>query len=459
MVRRHTQYNHRRGSILLFIIMFGAIATTVIISGVSSYAIFENRASIRKEQHDLALHIAEAGINYYRWHLSHAPDDYKDGTNQVGPYIHEFKDKNDIVIGYFSLDIIPPASGTTQVTLKSTGWTVKEPGSTRTLQVRLAFDSFTDYALLSNASVNVGFTTVIHGPMHSNGGIRFDGTSDSWVDSAKETYQYQNQTHNGVWGGGGPKEFWRYPVPAFDFAGITADLAKLKDAASEDGIHLTSSGTQGWHLTFKTDGTVDISKVTSVNCYNGEGKYKHGIWYGTVYCYDIKTETFIENRQPPENGQIFVEDHVWVEGTVNTHVTVAAGRLPEQPSNYRNIYIQNNILYTQHATSVSLGLLTQGDIIVPRNVPENMTIEAAMLSQYGKVQRPYYNNDERDSLTVYGSQIAYNGVAWKYVNGYGNVISGFVNTNHNYDPNLQYYPPPGFPVGNTYDVVSWEELN
>lgn len=458
MANQQKHPSHRRGSILLFVLMFGAIATTVIVSGVSSYAIFENRASIRKEQHDLALHIAEAGINYYKWHLAHAPEDYEDGTGQLGPYVHEFKDKNDTVIGYFSLVITPPASGTTQATIESTGWTVKQPDSKRTIRLRLAFDSFTDYALLSNASMNVGVSTEIHGPMHSNGGIRFDGTADSWITSAKETYQYLNQTHDGIWGSGGPREFWKFPVPAIDFTGVTADLAEIQEEAAEDGIHLTSSGSQGWHLKFKADGTVDVYKVTSVHCYNGEGKYKWGTWFGTVHCYDVKTETFVENRQPPENGQIFVEDHVWVEGTVSGHLTVAAGRLPEQPSNYRNIYIQNDISYTVHATSTSLGLLTQGDIIVPHNVPENMTIEAAMLSQYGKIQRPFYDNDERDSLTIYGSQIAYNGVVWKYNNGWGNVISGFVNTNHNYDPNLQYYPPPGFPVGNTYETVSWEEL-
>jgi len=59
---------------------------------------------------------------------------------------------------------------------------------------------------------------------------------------------------------------------------------------------------------------------------------------------------------------------------------------------------------------------------------------------------------------VFGSQISYLSGGWKYNNGWGNVISGFVNTNHTYDGNLKYFPPPGFPVGSVYELISWEEV-
>lgn len=452
--------NNHRGSALLFVLMFGAVASIVIVSGLASYGLFEHKATLRKEQHDLAFHIAEAGINYYRWHLAHSPNDYTDGTGQPGPYVHAYTDKDGNDIGWYSLEIDPPTLNSTVVTIRSTGWTNVQPNTKRTIQVRLGYESITDYALLSNANMNVGFTTEIHGPIHSNGGIRFDGTSDSWVMSAKDTYQYENQTHNGVWGGGEPKSFWLFPVAPFDFSSITSDLATVRDRSDDGGIHLLSSGTEGWHIKFKSGATstFDLYKVQTVDCYNGEGKYKGKTWFGTVYCYDIKTETFVQEYSLPENGVIFVEDHVWVEGVVDGYVTIAAARFPVQPSNYRNIYIPGNLTYKETASDDSLGLMTQGDIVVPHNVPEDMTIQAALLSQYGSLYRPYYDDDERDSLTVFGSQISYNGVAWKYVNGWGNVISGFVDTTHTYDANLTYYPPPGFPSGNTYSVVSWEEL-
>ena len=105
--------------------------------------------------------------------------------------------------------------------------------------------------MLSNASLNFGFTTVVHGPVHSNGLIRFDGLTDSWVNS-----------HVRVQGGGGPKSFWRYPVPAVDFYGVTTDLSAIRDQADAEGIHLTSSGVEGWYLVFQGD-NFDLYKVTS----------------------------------------------------------------------------------------------------------------------------------------------------------------------------------------------------
>ena len=87
-----------------------------------------------------------------------------------------------------------------------------------------------------------------------------------------------------------------------------------------------------------------------------------------------------------------------------------------------------------------------------------MEIDAALLAQYGSIYRPFYYGNTKDSLIIFGSQISYTNGGYKYVSGYGNVISGFVNTNHTYDANLKYYPPPGFPVGNTYELISWEEV-
>ncbi len=47
--------------------------------GVGGYAISENSASNYKHNREMAFQIAEAGVNYYRWHLAHNKTDYKDG--------------------------------------------------------------------------------------------------------------------------------------------------------------------------------------------------------------------------------------------------------------------------------------------------------------------------------------------------------------------------------------------
>lgn len=457
--------NNKRGSLLIFVMIFGSISFTIIVTGIMGYAMFENRASNRLYQRDTSFHIAEAGINYYRWHLAHNQTDYTDGTGQPGPYSHEYYDKDNNLIGYFSLDIDEPLIGSSVVTVRSTGWTVKDPDNTRTIQVRVGFPSLADYVFLENANMNFSFTTVVHGTVHSNGGIRFDGTTDSWVKSAKETYTYLNQTHAGVWGGGGPKSFWQYPVPAIDFNSVSADLAGLRDSADEAGVHLTSSGDEGWHIVFDGD-EFDVYRVTSRDCYYGYGRWrrwwKYWYWQGSVYCYDIGNETFVNSYDIPDNGAVFVEDDVWIEGTVDGRVTIGVGRFPVQ-GNYKTAFINNNLLYAEKSSDDVVGIISQGNIIVPYEAPATMEINAAAISQFGSIYMPYYDPNEnpnglRDTLTFFGSQISYAGGGWKYVNGWGNVISGFVYTNHLYDGNLKYYPPPGFPVGSTYELISWEEI-
>jgi len=455
----------QRGAILLYIIAFGGMAFTIIVGGVVSYSLIEHRASIKKHSRDMAFHIAEAGIEYYRWHLAHDPNDFQDGTGQSGPYVHEYYDKDGTVIGDFSLEIDPPLSGSTIVTVRSTGHTAWDPDQERTVQVRVGFPALTDFAFVENSDMSFSQTTEVHGKVHSNGGIEFNGTTDAVVQSAQETYDNGSGSHSGVWGIGGPSVFFDFPVPPKDFFGITSDLADIRDLADEAGVHLSSSGDEGWHIEFLADGTFNLYLVITRLCYGGSGTWVWWwgwYWDGEVLCYDIDEETFQANYPIPENGAIFVEDDVWVSGVVNGRVTVGAGRFPVLASTYQDIYIPDNLVYEEKNSDDVLGLIAQGDIIVPRDVPDDMEIDAAALSQFNQIQRPYYNAtyfpSVKNSLLFYGSQISYDGGGWKWIDENEDVISGFVNTNHTYDGNLRYYPPPGFPVENTYDLISWEEI-
>ena len=442
---------NKKGSIFIFTLIFGAITSIMMITGVASYAIFENKASNYKHNHDLSLHIAEAGANYYRWHLAHNQTDYWDGTGgEPGPYVHEYNDKDGNLLGYFSLEIDEPPAGTGVVLVRSTGWVATQPETTRTIQVRLGFPALTDYTFLSNAGMNFSFTTEVHGTVHSNGEIRFDGLTDSWVKSAIRVY-----------GGGGPKSFWDYPVPVIDFYAITGDLANIRDLSDVSETHFTSSGEEGWHIVFTGD-NFDLYKVNTRDCYYGDGRWRYKkwtgwYWEGTVYCYDIGTETFQANYDIPNDGALFFEDDVWVEGVVDGHVSLGVGRFPVQQP-YKTIFITGDITYQEKSSDDVLGIMAQGDILVPYEVPDVMEIDAAALSQFGEISRPYYIDDMKDALTFFGSQISYEGGGWKWVNGWGHVISGFEDTYHSYDANLKYYPPPGFPVETSYELISWEEV-
>ena len=100
------------------------------------------------------MQIAEAGVDYYEWHLAHFPTDYQDGTNNSGPYVHNYTD-NDTqnVLGQYSLVITPPVTGSTVVTIASTGDTASNPSIKRTVTVKYGIPSLAAYSLLSNDTI------------------------------------------------------------------------------------------------------------------------------------------------------------------------------------------------------------------------------------------------------------------------------------------------------------------
>ena len=455
--------NDKSGNLLLFAIIFGTISMTVIIVGVAGYGVSENRASIRKHNRELAFQIADAGVNYYRWHLAHDKTDYYDGngTSTPGPYAHNYTDKDGNVIGQYSLDITAPSLGSTVVTISSTGWLINQPESRRTIKVRIGFPSMTDYAFLTNSDAWVGDDEVIHGKYHANGGIRFDGTADASITSAVPSYYCQplhgngcsNSLKDGIWGSGGPTGYWKFPVPAKDFSAITDNLADIKNASQDGGISLSSSGEQGWALIFLSDGTVGARKVLTTNCYKSKDVGESS-W--VVRCIDAATYGATTTYSMPSNGYIYVDDMVWVDGTVNGRATVGT-------SAGKSIIINGNINYLARDGSHVLGLIGEQSVLIPKESPDDLTIDAAMIAQNGATKRYDFSgeggDDRKDSLNVYGAVVTNKVWTWSWVNQGGQLVSGYNNTNSTYDANLTYSPPPGFPVGSEYDLISWEEVN
>ena len=73
--------------VLAFLGIFGLILGTI-----SSYALMQakyGRALYAREQ---ALHIAEAGLEYYRWFLAHNPSILSSGVGLVSPYDYLVED-------------------------------------------------------------------------------------------------------------------------------------------------------------------------------------------------------------------------------------------------------------------------------------------------------------------------------------------------------------------------------
>lgn len=457
MRKRKINSLSREGILLVYILVFGAVVTIMIVTGLTSYALFEHKASRYEQNREEAFHIAEAGINYYRWHLAHASSDYQDGTGEPGPYVHDFEDKDGNIIGQFSLTITPPEAFSSVVTIESTGHSIERPEVTRTIRVRLGYPSLANYAILNNESMTFSQTTIVSGEVKSNVGIEFNGTTNAPVYAANQTYDTgANGVQNGVWGTGGPSNFFDYPVPAEDFGSISVDLAGIRQAAIDDGIHLGVSNNYGWLLEFRADGYIDIYEVSQecwVNTY-------WGWWFHDEMC-GTTTWSPLQTVPMPSNGLIFSDDKVWVYGTVHGRVTVAAGQFPETPSTHQKIVIHSNLQPLDSNAGDVIGLIAQADVVVPYRVPNDMIIHAAAISQFNGIWRPAFSNPgwgnavTRNSLTFIGAQIGFENGSWKYGDP---IVSGFINTSHVYDNNLRLNPPPGFPVGTTYEIISWEEL-
>ena len=455
-------FKKQTGIILIYqvIIIFVFSLVTMAILGQAVLQLRVIRSSVNRE---LAFQIAEAGVNYYQWRLAHFPNDFQDGTGGAGPYLHDYLDKNtQTVVGRFSLVITPPLVGSTIVTIQSTGYTLENPAQTRVIATRYGIPSLARYAFLTNTDVWIGEDETVSGELHANGGIRFDGTGNAPITSAKLTYTCP-AVHGspcptvkpGIWGSApqSTRNFWSFPVPTADFTAVTADFATIKTGAQSNGIYLPPSNKQGYSLVFNANNTVTVYKVTSLHSHP-TGHDVNGQAHNEDLDYNNRSLQFTQNL--PANGLIFVEDRTWVEGTVSGRVLVAAAKLPYNPSTAPSILISNNILYTVKDGSVSLGLLAQQDVLVTYYSPDVLEIDAALVAQNGSAQRYYFQDNVKSDITVFGATASFGVWTWSWVNGSGTVISGYENTHSVYDSNLLYAPPPSFPLSSAgYQQISW----
>jgi len=459
-----------KGGISIVVLLFGVTISAAIGSLVLIAATLFTAAT-RTESFERALTIAQSGAEYYRWHLAHDPNDFKDGTGSSGPYIHQISDPYGQTEGTFSLTITPPESGSSIVTITSTGWLNAHPDIKRTVKVRLGIPSVAKYAFLQNANVWYGSKTTVNGKVFSNGGIRMDGDNTSTVQSAKQTYSCgtetgcdPTETKPGVWGKGGPQSLWQFPVPSVDFRGIGLDFAAMKTAAQQTGVYLGNSGSYGYHVVFNANGTYTISTVTNANSDKGYSVEKGC----QTLSEEITRQQVIGTYSIAAKPIIFAEDNVWVDGIVNGRATVVAARFPLD-INTMNVWITDSVVYASKDGSSGLGIVAQNNIYLGLHVPQRLEINAALLSKSGNVIRHNYKykgcshlpDAVRQELNIYGSLISNLKSYWTWgtgESGYGSdPVSGFSHVNIMYDPNLYYTPPPYFPNQGEYEFISWEE--
>jgi hypothetical protein len=458
--------NFKKGSADILVLTIGVVAM-ITLGTIVMLVSFGYERYRREIAYNQTLAVAEAGANYYRWHLAHAPIDYTDGTGNAGPYVHDYKDPEGNVVGKFSLTVAPPEPGYSQVTITSTAWMLSYPSLKRTVVVEYGIPSLARYSFLHNANVWFGQGLTVHGRVMSNGGIRQDGVNDSVIQSLQQTYTCGSETgcgtptaKPGVWGSGGPNELWQFPVDRINFDAISVDFATMKTAASSSGTLYEPSAYQGYHVVFQNDGTAKIFEVLTV---------------GTVMGYDdgacntlnqvITSENLLATVNLTNNQVLFFEDTVWVEGVVKGNAAVVAARFPFDTYN-EDMWINNNITYIAKDDHNHLGLMAQRNIYFVKDIPLQFEIDAALLAKGGKIIRhnygywacQAYTEAVRQNLTIYGSVISSLKSYWNWGTG-ASMQSGFTTRNVTYDVSLYLEPPPYFPASGDYEIISWNEEN
>ena len=407
----------------------------IIISGVLLQVVIMNFFTVGNQiERQKAFNIAEAGINYYLWHLSHNSTDFKDGkttpttpdpTLGYGPYVHTYIDDNAVDRGTYTLWIKPQGNGSTIATVRAIGKT-KGTNITRTVEAQIGATSFANYALVSDTALWFGNTETANGPVHSNQGIRVDGASDSDMTSANSTYVPPNNlggngaSRPGVWCNSSvttpvdcnsrSKVDWRYPVPAVDFNQVTGSLCTIKRTAFTGNASTSSLATQtnacSQTPTTRTDsylpqrasnGSFDLTRGylielnpnSTYTLYNVNGENDRL----TPYTSALTTQVVTSNIPIPSSGVIYAEDNVWVRTnpTYSGRVTIAAGRLAT--SNNANIVVADDVVYGTKNGSDAIGLIAEDSILIapyapPANGAFNFEVDAAMLAQTGSVIYP-----------------------------------------------------------------------
>lgn len=455
-------------ALMLIVAVFIAMA-----GGLASLGVYRNKLYKMQNAEIQAMHIAEAGVNYYRWHLAHEQEDFFDGTGADpdgvlpnGPYDHSYASPSGEFTGKFVLEITPPATGSTIATIRSTGYSDDHPNIRRTIEVKYGIPSLAHYSFLTNTDVWFGDSEGVSGELHSNGGIRMDGTNDSLVTSATSTYICKpghgcaNEEKPGVWGTGSGSSLWNFPVPSVDFNIITMDIAQIKADAQADGVYIGPSSQEGYHVIFKDDGTFDLYEVYTIIPTHGCDIVPSWNCADRYIDIDINDDILIGNYSVLSNGLVFIEDDVWVEGTVNGRITLVAAEL-SPPYEDKNIMINNNIIYLDKDGNHILGLIAQKDILIPYYSPDDLEVNAILLAQKGHCFRYYFGCSwpqpctgyrSLNSITIYGSTITNTTWTWSWVGG-----DGYRNTYSIYDSHTVFAPPPSFPTTGEYTFISWEE--
>ncbi|MDO8521755.1 MAG: hypothetical protein Q7S08_00515 [bacterium] len=492
------RYSRSRGVTVVLVLVFMGIFA--LLTGSIVGYVFEQgkygRALTAREQ---AVHIAEAGLEYYRWYLAHNTSVLPNGTGLVSPYTYQVNDPEGGNLGSAIVTATPTLQcGAAQwFDLSSVGTASGAPTFPRTLQARYLKSSVAEYSYILNSNVWQGSDVV--GPYHSNGGIHMDGANNSNVTSKVSTWTCDStygcspsQSKPGIWGNGTGFNLWSYPAADIVFDSMSVNFSTLKTYAETSGIYLAptaayvagvqqgssyssvgSDDQHGYHIVFRSDGKIDAYRVTGTSAVTSIHIDNTSQW-ATDY-HTIVSETLLTGSPftiPSGCSIIYSQAKVWLEGTVSGKITVIAADTTGVIN--PDIILQNNISYAAGDGTTGLTAVAQHSVLYPLIVPDQMSVRGIFVAQSGYYGRNFYNcyyggaDSRKTSLTLQGTIVSkqrpvarwgYNSLGWGCAGGGSSSdYSGFNTRTTTYDRILAFSPPPFTPATTVdYKLTMWRE--
>jgi hypothetical protein len=325
-----------------------------------------------------------------------------------------------------------------------------------------------------------------------------DGTNYAQVTSAIINPPGWNCTSNygcnpaqpnavGVVGNGPGFALWSFPVASISFNSIAGDIGKMKNntasttpgictAGQTYGCYFPSWGGspsgKGYHAVFQNDGRMNLYRVTNLKKTREMGP--SGI-IADEYT-NIGNQVLVTGSPftlPAACPIVFVEDNLFIDGTVKGKISIVAADLD---GTNPDLVLSGNINYT--TTNGNDGLLAIGEnrVIIPLDSPNNMTVNGIFIAQKGYFGRNYISSIpwgtsagsyfcgagwdtclKRNSMNIYGTVVSSGRVGTKWTSG-GVYVQGYNFRTDYYDSKISDYPPPFTPhISDTFKFLKWSQ--
>jgi len=455
------------GLIFLFLVIsFMAVYILAVANGISE----SNRIANEKR----AYYVADAGLaDAYQRIVNAGTTNFSTSTcsnsNEPStctiPFIPSSTTDNgfyavNTVNGSYKISLVYSGSPRTNYVITSQG---TYGNVSETLQLKLIGAAISRYAYWSQTEISPEYGQLwwisgqlTTGPVQTNGTFNIFGNPvfDGAVSEAGSSPNYYYGTGTNPASTTTSDPGYIFPdgltnkAPAITLPASTT-LADFSTAASNGGLTLTGAST----IIFNSNGTLTVTgNVINSSCSKTTVYNKTTInapSSGVIYVQSTKTISACKSTAADGNATI--------QGTVNGQLTVAADQ---------NVYISGNVIYQDEPPRP--GIATGGDpnspdmigMVAGENVtveeaaaPAKLEIDGVLMAIQGSfdVDNPQINPDpitgggDGAVMSQFGSMINYASGCTGYVNGAGDLTSGW-NQVQSYDTRLASLAPPGFPV-------------